>query len=740
MKRILLISVLLFSSLSVVRSTGMPDEQTDVKGKWLSFEHTQSEPNSWYIYRKDVRLTDVPESLIARIAVDSKYWLWINGRLVVFEGGLKRGPARNATYYDEVEIASYLATGENTIAVLVWHFGRNGFSHVNSGMAGLWFEAIAPGVEIVSDGSWSGMMYDAYQDTDAPYPNYRLPESNIRFDARKEIIGWNQKTFSGSMQRPFILNDMADVPIGRLVKRPIPLWKDYGLADYVNVRKSAGGDTLFCRLPYNCHITPYLKVKAREGAMIKMQTDNYWGGSTPNVRAEYITRGGEQEYESFGWMNGHEVWYVIPEGVEVLEVKYRETGYNAEFVAPFQCNDPFYNELWKRSARTLYVTMRDTYMDCPDRERSQWWGDEVNELGEAFYALTPSSHQLALKGIHELINWQRADGVLFSPVPAGNWNRELPLQMLASVGWYGFYTQYYYSADSSFIPVIYDRLHRYLHEVWQVDQNGLAVDRIGEWTWGDWGENIDMGVLTNCWYYLALKAELAFALQLKKNGDAEEIRSMMDKIERNFDTKFWTGAAYRAPGYKGETDDRAQAMAVVSGLASEDRYPALLKVLREEYHASPYMEKYVLEALFRMNDPVFALERMKKRYENMMAYQDYTTLFEGWGIGAEGFGGGTINHAWSGGPLTMLSQKVCGIEPTSPGFKTFRVAPQLGFLKEASTTIASVNGEIKVFISLKGRKMTIRVNVPEGGTADVVFPDGKSVQVTSGEHLLAGRV
>ncbi|HCC52899.1 MAG TPA: glycoside hydrolase, partial [Porphyromonadaceae bacterium] len=617
---------------------------------------------------------------------------------------------------------------------------RNGFSHVNSGMAGLWFEAIAPGVEIVSDGSWSGMMYDAYQDTDAPYPNYRLPESNIRFDARKEIIGWNKKTFSGNMQRPFILNDMADVPIGRLVKRPIPLWKDYGLTDYVNVRKSAGGDTLFCRLPYNCHITPYLKVKAREGTMIKMQTDNYWGGSTPNVRAEYITRGGEQEYESFGWMNGHEVWYVIPEGVEVLEVKYRETGYNAEFVAPFQCNDPFYNELWKRSARTLYVTMRDTYMDCPDRERSQWWGDEVNELGEAFYALTPSSHQLALKGIHELINWQRADGALFSPVPAGNWNRELPLQMLASVGWYGFYTQYYYSADSSFIPVIYDRLHRYLHEVWQVDQNGLAVDRIGEWTWGDWGENIDMGVLTNCWYYLALKAELAFALQLKKNGDAEEIRSMMDKIERNFDTKFWTGAAYRAPGYKGETDDRAQAMAVVSGLASEDRYPALLKVLREEYHASPYMEKYVLEALFRMNDPVFALERMKKRYENMMAYQDYTTLFEGWGIGAEGFGGGTINHAWSGGPLTMLSQKVCGIEPTSPGFKTFRVAPQLGFLKEASTTIASVNGEIKVYISLKGRKMTIRVNVPEGGTADVVFPDGKSVQVTSGEHLLAGRV
>jgi hypothetical protein len=740
MKKILWIGVLLFCSLSVVRSNDLPDRKTEGKGKWLSFEHTQSEPDSWYIYRKEVTLTNLPESLIARIAVDSKYWLWINGRLAVFEGGLKRGPARNAAYYDEVEIAPYLTTGENTIAVLVWHFGRNGFSHANSGIAGLWFEAVAPGIEILSDGSWEGMMYDAYQHTDAPHPNYRLPESNIRFDARREIAGWNKPSFAGNIRRPFIINDVKDVSIGQLVKRPIPLWKDYGLTEYANIRKSEDGDTLFCRLPYNCHITPYLKVKAREGVMIKMQTDNYMGGSAPNVRAEYITRDGEQEYESFGWMNGHEVWYVIPKGVEVIELKYRETGYNAEFVEPFQCNEPFYNELWKRAARTLYVTMRDTYMDCPDRERSQWWGDEVNELGEAFYALTPPAHQLALKGIHELMNWQRTDGVIFSPAPAGNWNRELPLQMLASIGWYGFYTQYYYSADSSFIPVIYDRLRCYLHEVWQVDPNGLALERNGDWNWGDWGENIDLGVLTNCWYYLALKAELEFALQLAKKNDAEEIRAMMEKIEKNFNAKFWTGTAYRSPQYKGETDDRAQAMAVVSGLAPEDKYPALLKVLRNEYHASPYMEKYVLEAIFMMNDPIFALERMKKRYEKMMAYQDYTTLFEGWGINDEGFGGGTINHAWSGGPLTLLSQKVCGVEPTSPGFQSFKVAPRLGFLKEVSTTVASVKGEIKVSVSLKGRKMTIHVNVPEGVTAEIIFPKGNPVKIASGRHTLARKI
>lgn len=704
------------------------------KGEWISFDNPQTVPNTWMIFRKDIVLDEVPSQLTANIAVDSKYWLWINDRLVVFEGGLKRGPARNATYYDEVEIAPYLTEGDNTIAVLVWHFGKNSFSHANSGVCGLFFEAISPTVEILSDRTWRGGVYDAYEDTGAPFPNYRLSESNIRFDARKAIKNWNKKIFDGRLSPASLSGSISDTPLGQLVKRPIPLWKDYGLAAYPDVRQS--GDTLKCTLPYNCHITPYLKVRASAGQTIHMLTDNYTGGSANNVRAEYITCEGEQEYENLGWMNGHEVWYVVPEGIEVLELKYRETGYDTEFSGRFHCNDEFFNELWKRSARTLYVTMRDTYMDCPDRERAQWWGDVVNELGEAFYSLSPSSHQLALKGIYELMNWQRSDGVIFSPCPAGNRNQELPLQMLASVGWYGFYTQYFYSADSSFVPVVYDRVRRYLHDVWKTDNDGLVIERPGDWNWGDWGKNVDIGVLTNCWYYLALKAEQSFALQMGKTEDARQAAAMMRKIEENFDTRFWTGSAYRSPDYKGETDDRSQAMAIVSGLASKSKYPALLKVLQKEYHASPYMEKYVLEALFVMNEPEFALERMKKRYSSMLKYAQYTTLFEGWGIGAEGFGGGSINHAWSGGPLTLLSQKVCGVEPTSPGFRTFRVAPQMGDLTEAEASFESVNGEIKVSVMRSGKRYTIRLTVPENSSAEVIFPNGKSVNVSAGDHIL----
>lgn len=711
----------------------------DWKAKWISTERCQSTTNTWLMYRKKFDLANVPAELTARIAADTKYWMWINDKLVVFEGGLKRGASPFSTYYDPVEIAPYLKQGKNTIAILVWHFGKDGFSHTNSGKAGLLFEAISPEVELVSDASWQCGVYEAYQNTEAPFPNFRMPESNIRFDARKCVEDWNMQVFKGGLPGALVQGRAGDQPWGELVERPIPQWKDSGLRAYVNTRKSADGDTLFCRLPYNAQVTPYLKVKASEGKTIHILTDNYKGGSEYNVRAEYITRDGEQAYESLGWMNGHEVWYVIPKGVDVLDVKYRETGYDTEIVGTFVCEDPFYNELWKRSARTLYITMRDNYMDCPDRERAQWWGDEVNELGESFYALTPSSQQLAVKGIHELMNWQREDGTIFAPIPSANWGRELPLQMLASVGWYGFYTQYYYSGDSSFVAPIYDRLHRYLHEVWQVDQDGLAITRPGDWNWGDWGEEIDLGVLTTCWYYLALKAEHAFAVQLGKHADARQNADMMRRIEENFDARFWTGTAYRSPKYQGKTDDRSQAMAVVSGLASADKYKALTKVLKEEYHASPYMEKYVLESLFQMGEAEFALERMKERYTCMLDYADYTTLFEGWGVGDTGFGGGTINHAWSGGPLTMLSQKLCGIEPTSPGFKTFTVKPQLGNLTKASASLETIYGKIEVKIARKKSQMAMRIRVPEGTTAVVIYPNGKTEKLEAGTHQIGNK-
>ena len=695
--------------------------------KWIGIGSvTNAKPqNLWSCYRKEFSLVGKPKLAIARIAVDSKYWLWVNGVMVVREGALKRGPTPTDTFFDEVDLAPYLKEGGNTVAILAWYFGKEGFSHKSSGKSGLLFELDAGKEKVISDSSWTAIVHPSFGDTGAPHPNYRLPESNIRFDAGKDIAGWEMPGFvatSWSLAKEFGLPDCA--PWNRLVKRPVPFWKDYGLKTYTNVSSFpiiSDGKTIKVKIPYNAQITPYFKIIAKAGEIINIQMDNYRGGSENNVRAEYVTRDGEQTFECYGWMNGHEVQYQIPAGIQILELKYRETGFDTEFTGTFDCDDDFLNRLRTKAIRTLYITMRDNYMDCPDRERALWWGDAVNELGEAFYAFDRRSDMLTRKCIIDLVAWQKADGVLFSPIPTGNWNKDLPLQMLASIGRTGFWTYSFYSGDMETLNVAYPAMKRYL-EIWAMKPDGLVVPRRGAWAWGDWGDNVDMGMLYNAWYHIALQGLRNAAVVLKKEGDLPWIDARMKSIEASFNKTYWTGTEYRSSDYKGKTDDRANALAIIAGFAKPDYYPALIEVFKKQSHSSPYMEKYVLETLCLMDQPELAQERMKKRYAKMVDHPEYTTLWEGWGIGKEGFGGGTINHAWSGGPLTIMSQYFAGIAPTAPGFSSYSVFPQMGTLKKITTKVISAKGDIALKLSNTKDIFSLELNSPSGTQATVGIP------------------
>src|SRR5688572_16147649 len=100
-----------------------------------------SDENAWVRFRRTATVDTLPDSAVLRIAVDSKYWLWVNGQLIVREGGLKRGPTPTGTYADKVDIRGNLTVGENVIAVLAWYWGVGGASHRSSGRGGLWVES-----------------------------------------------------------------------------------------------------------------------------------------------------------------------------------------------------------------------------------------------------------------------------------------------------------------------------------------------------------------------------------------------------------------------------------------------------------------------------------------------------------------------------------------------------------------------------------------------------------------------
>jgi len=752
---------------------------TDFSANWITVDSLPDPvlPNLWIAFRRSFDLESVPTEALCRIACDSKYWLYVNGKMIVFEGGLKRGPTPNDTYYDVVDLSSSLQKGRNTIAVLLWFWGKQGFSHVNSGKPGLLFDASTNGengLRLCSDSNWKAALYSAIPEgitapnvtersskhppvsfdttgvqtdwrektagayelvTQGEQPNCRLPEWNIRFDARYDFDGdWKAVDFNDTTWKSAVELGVPDktpvAPWGRLYKRLVPLFKDYGYSDYLNnqeIPTVSDGTPIECRLPYNCHVTPYLKIEARAGQTIYMQTDDYKGGGENNVRSEYVTKDGVQEFETLGWMNGHTMIYTIPKGIKIISLKYRQTGYNSEFSGGFRCDDEFYNNFWKKAVRTLYVTMRDTYCDCPDRERSQWWGDAVNELGEAFYAMDRRADLIPKKGFYEIARFQRPDNVMYSPVPDGNWSTELPAQILAVIGTKGLGTYSFFSGDATTAQDIYPAIRKYL-SIWQFDEDGLVIVRNGDWSWGDWGEDIDLRPLMNCWFALALKQAIELAGQLNFPEDVERYQTQLTSLEKNFNRVFWTGKDYRDPNYTGHSDDRTNAMAVIAGFAEADKYPLLREHFRQEKHASPYMEKYVLEALCMMGYADDALARLKERFFKMISHPFYTTLWEGWGIGAEGYGGGTTNHAWSGGGLTCLAQYIVGLQPTRPAFREFRLAPQLGCLNDVELKSETIYGSIEIKYRRQPESFMVEIIVPEGTEGIFGVPPEYSVE------------
>jgi alpha-L-rhamnosidase len=682
--------------------------------------------NCWLAFRKHVTLPSAPASAIADIAADSKYWLWINGRLAVFEGGLKRGPNQTDTYYDEIDLQPFLAAGDNTIAVLVWYWGKDGDSHQSSGKGGLLFQADIDGTRVVSDATWRVRAQSGYVPQTDPGPNFRLSEWNVQFDARRDLTGWMLPGYDDSAWATAIVKGPPPAaPWGHLWKRPIPQWRDFGLKDYVNSAQlpSVGTDgVVSAKLPYNAQVTPYLKVTAPAGAVIRIQTDTH--GEGPSVRAEYTTLEGEQEYESFGWMSGNTVQYTIPSSVKIQALRYRETGFDTDFAGSFRSNDSNLNTLWTKALRTLYIDMRDNYMDCPTRERAQWWGDAVIEIGQTFYALDRRADLLSRKAISDLVEWRRSDGVLFSPIP-GNWTSELPQQMLASIGRAGFWNYYLHTADDVAIRAIYPTVKKYF-DLWQRSSDGLVQHRGSDpdWAyWADWGNNIDSTVLENVWYYMALDGTARMAEVAGQASDATAYRSRMTEFKTAFMAKFWNGSELRTPGRTGGIDERGHGLATVAGLLGSNEWPAVLKILKSVTEAGPYMEKYVLEAFFVMNDAKDGLARMRQRYSSMIQSQ-YSTLWEVWTPGDPGVpveGGGTINHAWTGGPLTLLSQYVAGIAPTQPGYAEFQVMPQLGDLTQVAANVPSRKGSIAVDIK-RGPPLAMEVTVPPATRATIGVP------------------
>ena len=169
------------------------DDGYQLSANWI-WADTEVKPEQWVAMRKTFTLDEVPSEAVARISADTKYWLWINGELAIFEGQLKLGDSRYTWYYDKEDISDYLTEGENTIAVQVYYSGKNSAGSVNSGVPAFLFEAEIGNTLVKSDTSWRAVLDPAYED--AGIEEHRsLGESSTRYNAEAEMKDSSGRTW-----------------------------------------------------------------------------------------------------------------------------------------------------------------------------------------------------------------------------------------------------------------------------------------------------------------------------------------------------------------------------------------------------------------------------------------------------------------------------------------------------------------------------------------------------------------
>lgn len=446
-------------------------------------EKDKEEPRIIY-FRKQLEVGNVPEKLEVKISADSRYKLYVNGRLAEI------GPSRGDTkiwYYDTVDLAPYLVAGKNVLAVIVLRYPLE-YTKGNYGI----FRTQTPGFYFVGEyTNENGKTVSISADEGwkcKREPNIKIvPEQPMlaplyffeEASGNQDTFGWMKADYSddewtlaeGIWQQMFM--NRAASP-GNIYARTIPYMRRVPrrFEGVITIRESklkkmewnnmlAGKKTVTI-LPNSKEVveisageemTGFLKLSVigGEGAKIKMlQSEAYVlpddsGTSASGMpkkgnRIDYINgqlkgntdiyevrglgrNGTPETFETFWFRTFRFIQLEIITAEEPLIIEsfhYEETGYPLEVKTWVKTSDESMNAIWDISERSLKRCMHETYIDCPFYEQLQYAMDTRAEI--LYTYMTAADDRLARKSFDDFRRSRRYDGLINCSYPSYNSN------------------------------------------------------------------------------------------------------------------------------------------------------------------------------------------------------------------------------------------------------------------------------------------------------------------------------
>jgi alpha-L-rhamnosidase len=721
------------------------------KAQWIT--PASGEPAA-ACFRKEITLADTPQSVNAWLSADTKYRLYINGKLVsrgpVDIGRDYFGGSTGHWFYDYRDLTPFFKKGKNVIAAEVFKTWPFGFV-VSRGHLGFLFEAelTLPNqrAELVkSDPTW--------RTTPADY----FSEAATHYDAGKEPAGWRMNGFDDSSwghcaAAGEFWNNLTASEIPPLMEARYPIKTidnptggvhvpDKPFQDGHNITVDAdGGFTLVFDRVLSAY--PTIKVKGGKGAQIAIKVQH---------RCVMTLGDGEQYFEfpfmvevvpSFRVEVSH-----ITTPLEIQDVGAVFTSQPVQYRGTFECSDDKLNQIWKAARWAVQICLQTHHMDSPNhQEPISDPGDYLIESMVNYAAF--DQPWLARQDIRKFA-WVLRDEKYHN------------FHTSYSLGWLQMLMDYYdHTGDKALIVEMAPYVHELLdtYATWR-GKHGL-ISEAPNYMFMDWVEIggfachhppavIGQGYLT-AFYYQGLENASRVARIMGDTARVAKYRGLRTEIAAAFNRELWVpekglyrdGKPFQSSvkPYEWLPADRdvetfsphVNCLAVLYDLAPKNmQQPIMDKVLAGKHlNTQPWFMHWVFQAIGHAGVfDQYGIAQMR-RWQVVHETQSFREMWNS----------GDLSHGWCSTPLVQLSSVVLGVTPEEPGFKLVSIRPTLCDLDWASGKVPTPHGDVAVSCAVKDGKLTLDVTVPQGTEANITVPTSRFDQplvTEDGQSLPAG--
>jgi hypothetical protein len=160
---------------------------------------------------------------------------------------------------------------------------------------------------------------------------------------------------------------------------------------------------------------------------------------------------------------------------------------------------------------------------------------------------------------------------------------------------------------------------------------------------------------------------------------------------------------------------------------------------------SPFYGNYILSAYAQLGQVQAGIDLMRRYWGGMLA-RGTTTWWEcfdpsfppdmNWALDRMPYV--SLCHGWSSGPTSYLTEVVLGVKPTTGGFESVTIQPQLGDLIWADGTVPTPHGSVRLHVKKGANGIVCTLTLPAGIHA-LVKLSGRTVSLDhAGTFTLRG--